>query len=155
MFYLGFLKKKFFFLNERISHFLFFGEQCEWIAHFAPIKWAMWANHSFCSPKMSDHERFAQVAQRKWANCSGRSPKMSEWVNRSFFWANRSFTHFWTKNKRFAWKSNERNPSPDSIEYYQASNALITLCSITFVFIKDSVFKGLDKQNCFSLHDTV
>ena len=48
----------------------------------------MWANRSFRSSKMSDHERFAQVAQRKWAmwaNRSFRSPKMSEWVNRSFF----------------------------------------------------------------------
>ena len=27
----------------------------------------MWANRSGRSPKMSDHERFAQVAQRKWA----------------------------------------------------------------------------------------
>ena len=77
------------------AHFLFFGERCEWIAHFAQIKWAMWANCSGCSPKMSDHERFAQVAHQKWAtmsqllrsltkneqqwaNCSGRSPKMSE-----------------------------------------------------------------------------
>ena len=49
------------------AHFLFFGERCEWIAHFAQIKWAMWANRSGRSPKMSDHERFAQVAQRKWA----------------------------------------------------------------------------------------
>ena len=64
---------------------------------------------------MSNHERFAQVTQRKWAmwaNRSFRSPKMSEWVNCSFFWANRSFAHFLTKNERFARKSNERIPSP-------------------------------------------
>ena len=41
------------------SYFLFFGERCEWIAHFAHIKWAMWGNRSFCSPKMSNHELFA------------------------------------------------------------------------------------------------
>ena len=70
------------------AHFLFFGERCEWIAHFAQIKWAMWANRS------------------------GRSPKMSEWVNRSFFWANRSFAHFWAKNKRIARKTGEQIPSP-------------------------------------------
>ena len=113
------LVKIFFFLqkNELIAffaHFLLFGEQCEWMAHFAQIKSAMWANCSFRSPKMSDHERFAQVAQRKWAMWANRSfcsPKMSKWVNRSCFWANRScfwancsFAHFWTKNKRFAWK---------------------------------------------------
>ena len=34
------------------------------MAHFTKIKWAVGANRS---PKMSDHERFAQVAQRKWA----------------------------------------------------------------------------------------
>ena len=50
------------------AHFLSFGEQCEWIAHFAQIKWAMWANRSGRSPKMSDHERFAQVAHQKCVN---------------------------------------------------------------------------------------
>ena len=82
------------------AHFLFFGEWCEWIAHFAQIKWAIWANCSFRSPKMSEHERFAQYAQRKWAmwaNRSFHSPKMSKWVNCSFFWVNRSFAHFLTK----------------------------------------------------------
>ena len=82
----------------------------------------MWANRSFRSLKMSDHERFAQVAQRKWAmrvNRSFRSPKVSQWVNRSFFWVNRSFALFWTKNERFTWKSNERIPSPGIIEYLQ------------------------------------
>ena len=52
--------------NERIAHFLFFGEQCEWITQVTHQKWAMWANRSGRSPKMSDHEPFAQVAQRKW-----------------------------------------------------------------------------------------
>ena len=62
------------------AHFLFFGERCEWIAHFAQIKWAMWANSSGRSPKISDHEGFAQVAQRKWAimNESLRSLTLNE-----------------------------------------------------------------------------
>ena len=63
----------------------------EWNAHFRSSPrfwWAMWVNRSF------------------------RSPKMSEWVNHSFFWVNRSFAHFWTKNERYAWKSNEWIPSP-------------------------------------------
>ena len=47
-------------------HFLFFGKGCEWIAHFAQIKWVMLVNGPFRLPKMSDHERFAQVTQRKW-----------------------------------------------------------------------------------------
>ena len=82
------------------AHFLFFGERCEWIAHFAQIKWAMWANRSFCSPKMSDHERFAQDVQRKWAmwaNHAFRSPKMSEWVNRLIFLSESLICSFFEK----------------------------------------------------------
>ena len=40
-----------------------------------------------------------------WVNCSGCSPKMSKWANCLFFWANRSFAHFFRKNKRFAQKN--------------------------------------------------
>ena len=67
------------------AHFLFFGERCEWIAHFAQIKWAMWANRSGRSPKksnqgrlaqiMSDRERITQVVYQKWAN---------EWIAKIF-----------------------------------------------------------------------
>ena len=42
------------------THFLFFGEQCEWIAQFTQIKWAMSKN------------------ERPWAICSGRSEELSE-----------------------------------------------------------------------------
>ena len=62
---------------------------------------------------MSEHERRSLTKNdRPWANRSGRSPKMREWVNRSFFWANRSCAHFFAKNKRFAQKTDERIPSP-------------------------------------------
>ena len=70
------------------AHFLFFCERCEWIGHFAQIKWAMWANRS------------------------GRTPKMSKWVNRSFFWANRSFAHFWTKKRAIRSKIKLANSQP-------------------------------------------
>ena len=50
-----------------IRSFPLFGERCERIAQVAHQKWAMWENRSGYSPKMSDHEPFAQVAQRKWA----------------------------------------------------------------------------------------
>ena len=63
--------------NERFAHSLLFTERCERIAQVAYQKWAMWANRSGCSPKMSDHERFAQVAHQKSL----------------VFWANRSFAH--------------------------------------------------------------
>ena len=49
------------------AHFHFFSEWCEWIAHFAQIKWAMWANGSFRSPKMRD-EKQAICSEIKWAN---------------------------------------------------------------------------------------
>ena len=70
------------------AHFLFFGEQCEWIVHFAQIKWAMWANRWGRSPKMSNHARFDSLRslrgnERSWANHSGRSPKKRKWANRS------------------------------------------------------------------------
>ena len=51
------------------AHFLFFGERCEWIAHFAQIKWAMWGNRSF---------RLLTKIERPWAIRSGRSEEMSD-----------------------------------------------------------------------------
>ena len=120
MFYLRFLKK--FFLKKwvncsflLISSFLVSdvseslislksNERCERITHFAHQKWAT----------MSNSLRLLRGNEQSWANCSGCSPKISKWVNCSFFWANRSFAHFWTQNERFAWKSNERIPSPGS-----------------------------------------
>ena len=124
MFYIQF----FYWKNERIAHFLFFGERCEWIAHFAQIKWAMWANCSGRSPKMSDVSeslRSLTKNEQPWAIRSGRSeemshreriahvcsPKMSKWVNCSIFLANRSFAHFWAKKERFSRKTDERSPS--------------------------------------------
>ena len=97
----------------RIRSFPLFGERCEWIAQVAHQQWAMWANHSGRLPKMSDSLRSLRGKEGSWANRSGRSPKVSEWVNRSFFWANRSFAHFWAKNERFVWKTDEQIPSPD------------------------------------------
>ena len=47
-----------------------------------------------------------------WANCSGHSPKMSEWANRSFYWANRSIAHF-RKKRPIRSETVERIPSPD------------------------------------------
>ena len=54
----------------------------------------MWVNHSGRSPKMSDHEQFAQVAHQKWATMNElfrsltKNEQMSKWANRSFFGAN-------------------------------------------------------------------
>ena len=77
-------------------------KRCELIAQVTHQKWVT----------MSDSLTSLRGNEQSWANCSGRSPKMSEWVNRSFFWANRSFAHFWAKNERFARKTDEQIPSP-------------------------------------------
>ena len=62
----------------------------------------MWANPSAHSPKMSNHERIAQVAHQKRAN---------ERIA-CFFLANRSFAHFFAKIMHFAQKTIEQIPSP-------------------------------------------
>ena len=58
--------------------------------------WAMWANRWGRSPKMSDHERFAQVAHQKWVTMSKSLRSL-------------------TINERFAQKTDERIPSPGSM----------------------------------------
>ena len=106
LFYYVLLYLKFFNTNI-FAHFLFFGERCQWIPHFAQIKWAMWANPSFRSLKMNDSlrllrgnercERIAHFAHQKWAN---------EWIAHFFEWIAHLLI-FW-----FPRKSNERIPSP-------------------------------------------
>ena len=104
MFYTRFLFK-----NERIAHSLFFGEQCEQIAQVAHQKLAVWVNCSGRSPKISDHEQISQVAHQKWAH-------------RSYFWAKRSFAHFFAKNKWFAQKTDEQIPTPVKILLMHSSS---------------------------------
>ena len=79
-------------------------EQCERIAEVAHQKWAT----------MSDLLRSLTKNVRPWANCSGRSTKMSKWANRSLFERIAQVAHFFAKNERFARKTDERIPSPDS-----------------------------------------
>ena len=59
-----------FYIRLFICSFPLFYERCEWIAQVAHQKWAMWANRSCCSPKMSNHEQFSQVTHQKWATMS-------------------------------------------------------------------------------------
>ena len=81
------------------AHFLFLGEWYEWIAHFAQIKWAMWENCSFRSPKMSDHEQFAQ---RKWAIMSKslRSLTKNERMSESLIFLSKSHICSFLDKKR-------------------------------------------------------
>ena len=85
-------------------------------AHLAQIKWKT----------VSDSLRSLRGNERWWANRSGRSPKMSKWVNRSFFWANRSFAYFWAKNEWFARKTDKRISSPAS----NWSKCRCSLCTV-------------------------
>ena len=80
-------------------------ERCEQIAQVAHQKLAA----------MSDSLRLLTKNEQPWVNRSGRSLKMSEWGNRLFFLANPSFAHFFTKNKRFAQKTDEQIPSPETV----------------------------------------
>ena len=73
------------------AHFLFFGERCEWIAHFAQIKWAMWVNRSFRSNQMSAVSELLILLtknERPWAIRSDCSEEMSD---------REQIAHFWTK----------------------------------------------------------
>ena len=111
------------------SHFLFFGERCEWFAHDRSFPLSDVSKSLRSLTKNERCERIAQVAHQKWvtmsisltslrgneqlwANCSGCSPKMSEWVNCSFFLVNCSFANFWPKNEWFTRKTDERILSP-------------------------------------------
>ena len=102
MFYLRFFLIKNF---EKMSESLIFAHLphfCEWIAHFAQNKWAMWANGSFRSPKMSDHERFTQVTQRKWAIVSEslRSLTKNEQMSESLIFLSESLIPSFLDKKR-------------------------------------------------------
>ena len=118
-------------LSLIFAHFLFFGEQCERFAHYPSFPLSNVSKSLRSLTKNEQCERTAQVAHQKWAtmsdsltslrgnerlwaNPSGCLPKMSEWVNHSFFWANRSFAYFWAKNEQFPWKTDERIPSHES-----------------------------------------
>ena len=71
-----------------------------------------WANGSGCSRQTSNRERFAQVAHDKWANdrfTQKNLAKKSKILFISLF-----YIHFFIKtNERFAWKTDERIPSPE------------------------------------------
>ena len=74
-----------------------------------------WGNCSGRSEEMSDREQFAQVTQRKWAmwaNRSFRSPKMSKWVNRSFFLSESLICSFLDKKRAIRSKIKWANSQP-------------------------------------------
>ena len=61
---------------------------------------------------MNDLLRSLTKNERPWANRSGCSPKMSEWVNRWFFWANRSFAYFFAKKRVIRSENRWANSQP-------------------------------------------
>ena len=89
------------------------------IRSFHLFYWAMWANCSGPSPKMSNHERFAHVAHQKRATKSKSLRSLTKNERITCF-----FRSFFRKNKRFAQKTDERIPSPDS--YYCSYSSVFT-----------------------------
>ena len=90
-------------------------EQCERIAQVAHQKWAMWANRSGRSPKMSNHERFAQVAQRKWAIVSKslRWLTKNERISKSLvFWSESLICSFSGKKRAICLENRWANSQP-------------------------------------------
>ena len=76
--------------------------------------------------------QFTQVAPQKWVTMSillrtlTKNEGMSELL---VFLANRSFAHFFAKNKRFAKKNNERIPNPLKISLdcpFKEKNIVLT-----------------------------
>ena len=107
--------------NEGITHFCSFPLFCEWIAHFAQIKWAMWVNCSFRLPKMSDHEWFAQVPQRKWAIW-----QITHFAHQT--WANEWITHFFEK---IAYSLIFGQKTSDSLGNQMREFPALLICSFT------------------------
>ena len=83
--------------------FLKWNERCERIAHFAHQKWATMSDLLRSLRGNERCERNAHFAHQKWEN---------EWIAHFFERINHSLI-FFTKNERFARKSNERIPNPD------------------------------------------
>ena len=102
MFYIRFFHLK----NERFAHSLFFNEQCEQIAPVDHQKWAMWANRSSHSPKMSDHERLAQVTHPKMIDHEPITQVAQ------FFWANRLNRSFFCKKRAIRSENQCTNSQP-------------------------------------------
>ena len=65
----------------------------KWVIRSFPLFWwTMWANHSGGSPKICDHERFAQVSQIKWAIVSELLKLLTknEWMSESLIFLSKS-----------------------------------------------------------------
>ena len=70
-------------------------------------------------------------------------------MNRSFFWANCSFTHFWAKNEWFAWKTDEWISSPERKLLIRIRNKLVKATVEQSILSKLSKKETLD-QNILS-----
>ena len=78
-------------------------------------KRAMGANRSGRSPKLSDHEWFAQVTHQKWATISeslGSLTKNEGVSELLVFWANQSFAHFFRIKRAIRSENRWANSQP-------------------------------------------
>ena len=81
------------------------------ICSFPLFWWAMWANRSGGSPKMSDVS--------KWLRSLTKNERP---------WAIRSGAHFFAKNERFAQKTRERIPSPVHPPHWGGAGITVQYC---------------------------
>ena len=119
-------------------------EWCERIAQATQQKWATISN-LLTSLRGND---------RSWVNRSGRWPKWAnEWIA-CFFWANRSFAHFWAKNEPFVQKTDERIPSP-AYQLVQGKLESGSEFQSRFrILEKVHLQTDLDLQHCYTVHCT-
>ena len=84
----------------------------KWVIRSFPLVWwALWANRSGRSPKMSDHEPFAQVAHRKWAN--GRTAHFFERIAPSLIFSQKTSDSLRKPMSEFTalvWRQAQSNP---------------------------------------------
>ena len=93
--------------TERFAHFLCFRERCELISRVAYDKRATVAHQKWAT--VSNSLRSLIKNEQLWANHSGCSPKMSESL---IFRTNRSFTNFFCKKWAIGYENRWVNSQP-------------------------------------------
>ena len=149
MFYIGFFILK----NERFAHSLIFGERCERIAQVAHQKWAMWANRSGRSPKMSDVSKLLRSLTKN-ERCERMSELLksltkNERMGESLvFWANCSFALFCKKQaiRSEKWWANSQ-PWLNSVYTRIDSYSSMSIMDQLYNFDRNNIFKMFNMVN--------
>ena len=147
-------------LKKKFAHSLYFGEHHR---SGRSQKWAMWANRSGCSHKMSDHERFAQVAQMKWGIVSEslRSLTKNERIARFFEWIAHLLIfgqkpvirseNRWANSQPWDWPTS--NKKYVRLLLFFGSYNIICLFKIISISEEIIIFHKKQLKSCFSSQD--